>query len=253
LEDDVGWDVRIRQQLHDFALSANALSQPLRGTRYSYADPTYSTSSADASEEYLEIPFSQLPATTHPTFSPYGDNWDLLWLGHCGMHFPFTDQSQIPTGRVIHTDDITVPERRYLYTLNIPFTLKERYPEHTRAAHHVQEGVCSLGYAVTQKAARQVLHEIALGDVNDPFDIALRYFCEGAHGHKYHRCLTLQPALFHHHRPAGPTKAQSDIGNHEGEFREMAGTDMVRWSVRTNVEALLEGRTDFWDGFPDSD
>jgi hypothetical protein len=28
-------------------------------------------------------------------------------------------------------------------------------------------------------------------------------------------------------------------------------TDMVRWSVRLNADALLEGRTDFVDQYPD--
>lgn len=168
------------------------------------------------------------------------------------MHFPYADQGLVPKGRVIHTDDVTVPEKRYLWTFNTPFTLKEQYPEHTRAAHHVQEGVCSLGYAVTQKAARQILHEIALRDVSHAFDIALRFFCEGVQGHKYHNCLTLQPALFHHHRPAGPNKALSDIGDHGDDFRDKAVTDMVRWSVRMNADALLEGRTDFWEGYPDA-
>ena len=252
MEDDVAWDIRIREQLRDFALSTNALTQPLRGSLNEYTDPTFPTVPDEYEWDPQDIPFNHLPATVRPTFSAYGDNWDVLWVGHCGMHFPLTDRGLVPKGRVIHTKDVTVPERRYLYTLNIPFTLKEEYPEHTRAAHHVQEGVCTLGYAVTQKAARQILHEIALRDVTDAFDIALRFFCEGARGHKYHNCLTLQPALFHHHRPAGPNRAMSDIGDHGDDFRDTAGTDMVRWSVRMNADALLEGRTDFWDGYPDS-
>jgi len=253
LEDDVAWDVRIRQQLRDFALSTNTLTQPLRAPRGpdAYADPTYPAASDESPEAVPEIPFHRLPASLPPEFSAYGDNWDVLWVGHCGMHFP--DQGPLPRGRVIHTDDVTVPEKRYLWTLNEPFTLKERYPEHTRVAHHVQEGVCTLGYAVTQKAARQILHEIALRDVSDAFDIALRFFCEGVRGHKHHSCLTLQPALFHHHRPAGSTKAMSDIGDHGDEFRDAATTDMVRFSVRMNADTLLEGRTDFWDGYPDAD
>ncbi|TPX16396.1 uncharacterized protein E0L32_004045 [Thyridium curvatum] len=250
LEDDVDWDVRIREQLRDFAFSTNALTQPLRATPSSYSDPTFPTAPSDDSPavSVADISFHHLPAILPPRFSPYGDNWDVLWIGHCGMHFPAAGRpGAVPRGRVIHSDDVTVPERRYLWTLNDPFTLKDQYPEHTRAAHHVQEGVCTLGYAVTQKAARQILHEIALRDVSDAFDITMRFFCEGVRGHRRHTCLTVQPALFHHHRPAGPAKALSDIGDHGDEFRETASTDMVRWSVRMNADVLLEGRRDFWD------
>ncbi|EFQ30990.1 uncharacterized protein GLRG_06134 [Colletotrichum graminicola M1.001] len=242
LEDDVDWDIRIRSQLHDFALSTQALTQPLRSTLLSGGDPTLGTA--------LEIPFENLPATAAPKFSPYGDNWDLLWIGHCGMHFPFLDQEGVPKARVIHHNDVTVAPKKNLRGLNLPFTLKENYPEHTRAVHHVREGVCTLGYAVSQQGARKLLQEVALKDVDDPVDLLLRYFCEGVKGRKPHKCLTSQPAFFHHHRAAGPMSSHSDIRNYKG-FRETGMTYMVRWSVRLNADALLEGRTDFIDQYPD--
>ncbi|KAJ4303952.1 hypothetical protein N0V88_001553 [Collariella sp. IMI 366227] len=101
------------------------------------------------------IPFTHLPSFTPPTWSPYGDHWDLLWIGHCGMHFPFEDHPTIPKGHVIRLGDDTVAPKKDLWTINIPFTLKEQYPEHTRAYHHVQEGVCSLGRAVPELQANQ--------------------------------------------------------------------------------------------------
>ncbi|OHX00878.1 glycosyltransferase family 25-like protein [Colletotrichum incanum] len=242
LEDDVDWDIRIRSQLHDFALSTQALIQPLKNAPLSSGSPIQGT--------VVDIPFDNLPATVAPTFSPYGDDWDLLWIGHCGMHFPFLDRKDVPKSRVIHNNDVTVAPKKNLWTFNIPFTLKEKYPEHTRAVHHVQEGVCTLGYAVSQKGARKLLQEVALKDVSDAVDILLRFFCEGGKGRKPHNCLTSQPAFFHHHRAAGPMSSMSDIGNHDG-FRDTSMTDMVRWSVRMNADALLEGRTDFIDQYPD--
>ncbi|KAK2035018.1 hypothetical protein LX32DRAFT_716126 [Colletotrichum zoysiae] len=242
LEDDVDWDIRIRSQLHDFALSTQALIQPLLSAPLNGVDPALGTA--------LDIPFENLPATAAPKLSPYGDNWDLLWIGHCGMHFPFFDREGVSKARVIHHNDVTVAPKKNLWTFNIPFTLKETYPEHTRAVHHVQEGVCTLGYAVSQQGARKLLQEVALKDVSDAVDILLRFFCEGAKGRKPHNCLTSQPAFFHHHRPAGPMSSMSNIGNHDG-FRETSMTDMVRWSVRMNADALLEGRTDFVDQYPD--
>jgi hypothetical protein len=257
LEDDADWDVRIRDQLYDFALSTHALTQPLRGGGgRAYADPTYPQPPPDLPESTptRAMDFHHLPATVPPTTSPYGDNWDLLWVGHCGMHFPFQHSKTVPKGRVIRLGDETVAPRRNLWTINVPFTLKETYPEHTRAYHHVQEGVCTLGYALSQRGARRLLHEVALKDVSHAYDLLLRFFCEGEEGRGAGRqCLTTQPALFHHHRMAGMVSAMSDIGDHgkNNEFREKAMTDMVRWSVRLNAEALMEGRTDFVDQYPD--
>ncbi|KAF6805488.1 hypothetical protein CSOJ01_09487 [Colletotrichum sojae] len=228
LEDDVNWDIRLRYQLHDFALSTQALMQPLADAPFSFVDPTYPISrmSEGSPGRIPDIPFEHLPAIIPPRTSPYGDDWDLLWIGHCGMHFPFEDTENVPKARIIHANDVTVAPKD-LWTFNIPFTLKESYPEHTRAVHHAQEGVCTLGYAVSQQGARRLLHEVALKDVGDA------------------------PALFHHHRAAGPMSSMSDIGNHGDGFRETAMTDMVRWSVRLNADALLEGRTDFFDQYPD--
>lgn len=251
LEDDTDWDVRLKHQLRDFSLSTQALTQPLLGPSEAYADSTYPTPSIDSPGVIADLSFDLLPTTILPEISPYGDNWDLLWIGHCGMHFPFEDNRLVPKGRVIHRNDASVAQKQYLWTLNIPFTLKERYPEHTRAVHHAQEGVCSLGYAVSQKGAQKLLHEIGLKDVTDGFDTLLRFFCEGAEGRKRHECLTVQPALFQHHRAAGPLSALSDVGDHGTGFRDVSSTDMVRWSVRLNADALLAGSGEIIDQYPD--
>lgn len=251
LEDDTDWDVRIRRQLHDFALVSRALIQPLAGRPGEYADPTFPRPPAELPVATPEMAFDRLPATAPPAVSPYGDDWDVLWIGHCGMHFPFDGSRHVPKARVIRLGDETVAPKDNIWTYNIPFTLKEQYPEHTRAYHHVQEGVCSLGYAVSRRGARRLLHEVGLKDVGAPFDLLLRYACEGEHGRSpAAHCLTTQPAFFQHHRAAGPTSSMSDIGNHDGGFRETPMTDMIRWSVRLNADRLLEGRTDFVDQYP---
>lgn len=154
---------------------------------------------------------------------------------------------------MIHKNDETTPERRYLYSFSNPFTLVDAYPEHTRAVHHAQEGVCSLAYAVTQQGARRLLQEVALKDVTDAFDILLRFYCEGTKGRRRHLCLASQPGLFHHHRPAGPDSTQSDIGAHGDGFREHSQTDMVRWSTRLNADVLMDGGTVFHDQYPNAD
>lgn len=253
MEDDVDWDVRIKSQLRDFALSSRVLTQPLARSKQ-YADITFPNSNKAPQHKTkpVEFSFDHLPSTEPPRLSPYGDNWEFLWLGHCGAHFPFADNA-IPKGRVIHRNDPTVAEKRYLWTINSPFTLVEDYPEHTRAVHHSQEGVCSLAYAVSQRGARRLLQEVGLRDVSDGFDILLRFFCEGTQGRTMANCLTVQPSLFHHHRPVGPVGFESDIGQHGDGFRDKAYTDMVRWSVRLNAERILAGETEMHDQYPNAD
>ncbi|KAL2129002.1 hypothetical protein VTI74DRAFT_8371 [Chaetomium olivicolor] len=255
LEDDTDWDIRIRSQLHDFALSAHALTQPLRGSRHGqplYADSTFPSPSPSSPGSLPDIPFTHLPSVIPPTWSPYGDNWDVLWIGHCGMHFPFEAHPNVPKGRIIRHNDETVAPKKNIWTYNIPFTLKEKYPAHTRAYHHVQEGVCSLGYAVTQKGAQKLLYEVGLKDVSEAFDLLLRYYCEGEQGRGAGRqCLTTQPGLFQHHRTAGPMSGMSDIGDHGDGWREEPMTDMIRWSVRLNADVLLGSGASVRDQFPD--
>jgi hypothetical protein len=250
----VDWDVRIRDQLRDFALAARALTQRLAHTgadSQQYADPTFPSPGENAPGA-LDLSFGHLPATVTPSNSPYGDDWDVLWLGHCGMCFPRQDSVSIPKGRVIRHNDETVAAHRHLWSLSGPFELVDRYPPHTRAYHHTQDGVCSLAYAVSQRGARRLLLEVGLKDVSEAFDILLRFFCEGGRGRRSHLCLTTQPGLFHHHRPAGLHAAESDISNHGDGWRDQSVTDMVRWSVRLNADAIMDGETVLHDQYPDS-
>ncbi|KAI1747979.1 hypothetical protein F4782DRAFT_519146 [Xylaria castorea] len=254
LEDDIDWDVRLRDQLHDFAWSSHGLTQPLAGTgRPTYADFTYPSHSDTSPASPPDLAFDNLPVTIAPRVSPYGDEWDVLWLGHCGMHFPFTDGKLIPKGRVVQSDQ-TVPQLHHLWTVSDSNDLKEQYPNHTRVTHHVQDGICSLGYAVNRRSARKLIHEIGLKRVNTAFDIMLRWFCEGTGdpNRGYHNCLTTQPSLFQIHLAAGPKKYNSDISDHGGGEQEEK-TEVLRWSVKMNTEALLDGRIDLVDQYPDVD
>lgn len=255
MEDDADWDVRIRDQLYDFALASHALTQPLAGssdTSPRYADATY-PAAKNMPSAVPDLAFDRLPATVAPTRSPYGDHWDVIWAGHCGMHFPFADGATIPKGRVVQSNDHTVPQQHHLWTISDPDDLKAQYPNHTRVVHHVQDGICSLAFAVTQKGARQMLHELGLKAMNAAFDIQLRWFCEGTGrpNRGYHNCLTVQPSLFGIHLPAGPKKSNSDIADHGDGFQDEM-TKVLRYSVRMNAEALMEGRTDeLVDQWPD--
>ncbi|KAI0456514.1 hypothetical protein F5B21DRAFT_468014, partial [Xylaria acuta] len=116
----------------------------------------------------------------------------------------------------------------------------------------VQDGICSLGYAVNRRSARKLIHEVGLKRVNITFDILLRWFSEGTGdpNRGYHNCLTTQPSLFQIHLAAGPKKYNSDISDY-GVGDQEEKTEVVRWSVKMNTKALLDGRIDLVDQYPD--
>jgi hypothetical protein len=109
--------------------------------------------------------------------------------------------------------------------------------------HHSQDGTSSLGYAVSRQGARKMLYEIGLKSFSAPFDLLLRYYCEGNknEGRRHHVSLTSQPGLFQHHRHVGPNSAHIDILEHDAGYRTKAYTDSVRWSVMLNAEAIMAG------------
>lgn len=257
MEDDADWDVRIRLQLRDFALSSRSLIQPLTSDTSKYADPTY-PSPDGAVTVPPDLNFDALPSTIQPLYSPYGDGWDVLWLGHCGVNFPSAKvegaaerSKNQPKGRVVHLNDKTVPEPRYLKMLAEYEDPVEIYPPHSRIVHHAMGSICSLVYAVTQASARRILYDMGIKSFDAPFDLMLRDYCQGSGVRSYHPCLTVQPQLFDHHRPAGKMSSESDISDHGTGYREKPITEFIRWSTRMNLEKSLSGVEDYEDQFPD--
>ena len=226
VEDDVDWDVRLKTLLKDFALSHNALEQ----------NPNTN-----------DINFESLPPITRPKFSPYGDSWDLLWLGHCGMHLP-------PTGLVIHRNDPSVPEAQYLHS----WDMNERTPlagylHHTRVVlRQSQTPVCSLAYAVSQSGARKILYSLGLRKFDSPYDVMLRAWCQGSDGNERHVCPGVLPQIFDHYRRQGPKSADSDISKPSEDYRDKEETLNIRWSVRLNMDKILRGDTNYDDQYPDT-
>ena len=222
VEDDVDWDIRLKSLLRDFALSSNAIAQHAGlGT----------------------INFDDIPPTMSPTLTPYGDDWDLLWLGHCGMHLP-------ATGLVIHNNDPSVPEPQYLHSWDdnerTPLIV---YPAHTRVVMRDSTvPVCSLGYALSQHGAQKLLYSLGLQRFDAPFDVMLRSWCQRADV----ICPGVIPQLFDHYRSQGSKDLDSDISEPKEGFRDKPVTLNIRWSVRINFEKLLSGEINYDDQYPDT-
>lgn len=197
--------------------------------------------------------------TSTPHASPYGDGWDVLWLGHCGTKFPPVNSSappssdgttgaQLPLLRVTIPDDETVPAAKHLkpHPFALGDSLGKEYAPYTRVVHASSSTTCTQAYAVTQKGAKKLLWQFGLETFTNGFDLMLRDFCEGKYvhdpGHSKGElapvCLTVQPPLFSHfYSQAGG----SDIQGQGGGFVGKTGSPYVRLSVRVNLGKLVIG------------
>jgi hypothetical protein len=253
LEGDVDWDIRIKQQMQDFARASRMLVQPLSGSNdEGFLDPTYPRPAPGQDPSDFIVGREKV---RDPISSPYGDvdRWDVLWLGHCGAELPAADEyGNVPLARILREDDETVAEPQHLEPEWGSDDYKTQFPPHTRVTSRTRKNVCSLAYAVTQRGARKLLYEIGLRSFTANFDLLMRHVCDGAEGRTMATCLTVQPPLFEHHRPVGPNSRVSDLAEHTG-YTEEAFTINIRWSTRVNFAKLAMGETDYIDTLKDGE
>lgn len=249
LEDDADWDIRLKEQMRDFARASRLLVQPLREDSQQFLDPTFPKPNDTAQPSSFEVGSYSVRT---PTTSPYGDidRWDLLWLGHCGMRFPRASDIDIPLGRAVILNDTTVPEPQHVHMQFGNDELIQEYPEHTRVISRARANTCTLGYALSRPGARKLLWEGGLHKMTGTTDMMLRSICDGEWGRKSRTCLSVQPQIFQHHRPKGSTLGFSDINPSEGK-NDRAFTRNIRWSTRMNLAKLVDGSTDYEDQFKD--
>ena len=180
VEDDADWDIELRTQTPRIAPAVRNVSE-----------------SAD------DI-----------TQAPYGLNWDILWLGHCGDSIPFGR-------RIIQFHDSSVPP--YLHAWEKALSPD---PKHTRWVHTSTGPVCTYAYALTKASATKILEQNDHGSTN--FDIWLHLRCKSGQ----FRCITVNPELFHHHEMAG--NKDSLINGRTTKVIESEMTDNIWHSARCN-------------------
>lgn len=240
-------------QMRDFARASQMLVQPLAGSTNRFLDPTYPSPSWGQTPTNYDL---KSGVTAEPTTSPYGDvsQWDLLWLGHCGTVFPTEAGRSTPLGRVVISNDDTVPEPQHIDMQAANKDLMEQYPPHTRVVSRTRRNLCSSAYAISRAGARRLLWEMGVHHQDSgAMDIMLARICDGEEGRKMATCLTLQPPYFNHHRPIARTSTFSDIDPWGDGVNKVAFTHNVRWSTRLNFGKLVTGETDYIDSYKDGE
>lgn len=199
-EDDADWDVGFKSQLKNYALGSQYLSG------------------------YIHNPKSH---------SPYGDDWDMLYLGHCG-NSPVDDDNR----RFVIKNDPTVPpaQHRVNYA-DIPDM--SSYDNHTRIIYPSKGGVCTYSYALSYRGAQKILYHMSMSVYSDPVDIGYRNMCSKKE--RNFKCISVFPQLVDSHRAAGNDLKDSDIADRKGTIRAKGYTPNIVHSTRLNTPILIDG------------
>jgi hypothetical protein len=259
MEDDVDWDFRIRSQLSGISPGVRRVPELVL---QSERQKTEHIPSSDEKLSDVELAKrSSLYATSLPDGAevndePYGRDWDVLWLGHCGARLP--PPSPHSPNRIVVANDRTVPEPQYLKPMsNAPLdAMGSLYPPHSRVIHQSNATLCTIAYGVTQAGARKLLYEFGIREFSKGYDFALSDYCNGQTRAQKEgsaplpRCLTVQPPVFGHHfgeRPGSDITSVGPGGKPERESR------YLKWSVRMNLERLVKGEEGIVEQWPDTD
>jgi hypothetical protein len=203
MEDDADWDIKIKEQMK--------LVAPM---------------------------IKELTNATRSSNSPYGDSWDLLWLGHAGDPIDFKD------GNYVATMDQTLPEStiyRHVYGG------RSYFPPQLRVVHYSIAPLCTFAYAVTQAAALK-MYALSRGGQDRIITMNMRKWCtQGTL-----RCVTVNPELFHHHKKAGEVASQiAIVEGWDGRAApaELTYTANIRYSARcnSNSTALVTCQSEWGD------
>ncbi|KAF2642605.1 hypothetical protein P280DRAFT_478694 [Massarina eburnea CBS 473.64] len=253
-EDDIDWDIRLRTQLSSFARAARTLPSLIQQSSShspqhpptSKAKPPNPTDLAQRSS----IPLTSTPHST-PSPDPYGRDWDILYLGHCGASLP--PPSPFHPTRITHTDDPTVPVPKHLRFRSgaSQDAFATLYPPHTRLYHRTANStLCLHAYAVTQRGARKLLYHFGMRDFSQGFDFAVSDYCGGDLRRRIGEregekpvCLTVQPPLVSQYW--SESGGGGDITGTGGAGR-MVGSRYVRWSARAGLGRRWSGVGDQW-------
>ncbi|KAI2469908.1 glycosyltransferase family 25 protein [Annulohypoxylon bovei var. microspora] len=202
VEDDVDWDVRIKTEMRLVSDNVRAY------TGVEEEDPT-----------------------------PFGNNWDVLWLGHCGSII--TDDMAEPR---VYADDSRCEND--LYSGWSKRFLREKLMDGHRQIQSSVLTVCTFGFGVTKKGARKMLPLLSKGG-DEAYDVALSGYCRD----QKLKCVVVNPQLFNHYEPPWDSGYVSDVhvGDGQGQTSDdthfednMGATGNIVKSAR--CEALFHDR-----------
>jgi hypothetical protein len=221
MEDDADWDVAIKAQMFQLALGSRWLLN------------------------------NSAETTTSSHISPYGEGWDLLWIGHCSMQGDPADRR----AWVIPRDPTVLPPGKRSEFFEPDMTPWESGPDadpQTRIVFVPGFGFCSTSWAVSLAGAEKILYRQSMSPFNDAVDMGVGAMCRDKTLNM--SCIAPFPTIIGNSKPAGNTDRGSDIvvdiGKTSDRIREKPVSDKIMFSTLLNTERLLADNTEFESQYP---
>lgn len=184
LEDDVDWDVLLRAQMLDFARGVRALQN-----------------------------------ATLPLQSPYGDDWDLLALGHTGAN---NKPNKIQKYWITEHDPTVIAESRRTWGRKPDLSTAKLGGNHTRLVMEMSKFTATTAYAVSLRGAARILYDQALLPNANAIDMAMLALCrKDPYGSAF--CFGSYPMIFGRYRAIGPQSKDSDRRTMSNEAKNGSG------------------------------
>ncbi|KAB8208028.1 hypothetical protein BDV34DRAFT_191000 [Aspergillus parasiticus] len=192
IEDDVDWDVSIRSQMVQIAESVRNLT-------------------------HID--------TLDQDTAPYGRDWEVLWIGHCGEYW----EEQFET--ILYDDPTACPHNDYFGWAK---QYIERLPDRQRAVYRSVNPVCSFAYALSREGSRKIL-ELLGGAQDEAFDVSMMHACKAGQL----KCISVVPEVVHQYFPAQSfgVKSAVDVGNGQEPGPEEAEFEHVMGSTENILES----------------
>jgi hypothetical protein len=214
LEDDADWDVLLRHQMVEFA----------RGTR-------------------------AILNASLPLRSPYGDNWDLLALGHIGANNkPNREQKYWITDN----DPTVIAESRRQWNRKPDFSTPKLEGNYSRVVMEINKFTGATSYGLSLRGAATLLYDQSLLPNAQAIDTAMLSLCRrDPFGSPF--CLGAYPMIFGRYRAIGSTAKDSDRRTSSNEDTPGTGgiqhiTERLQaesmytvFSVGLNIWRLMKG------------
>ncbi|KAK8007345.1 hypothetical protein PG989_001335 [Apiospora arundinis] len=167
------------------------------------------------------------------TASPYGDNWDVLWLGHCGCDVRPITNLLVPVGwspaALPFFDPLRLNRAKkqahwFLDKIGWPHNGWKLPPDGLRL---VQDGgaVCTWAYAIRRGSVEKVLARMVQGG-DWAFDIGLKGACDRGELN----CVTVLPAVMSTYTPPPDLgyKSLVNVGDGKGKKGDEAKFEGVK-------------------------
>lgn len=157
MESDVDWDMRIKDTMVGVGDGVKAVAD------WPFPDPKH-------------------PRDFSKELSPYGDKWDLIWIGHCGINAD-------GNGRIYAFNDSSAPDVEHAWSFG-ERPAENHWPPGTRIIFQQRKTVCAASYAISNLGARKF--EKIFREANTPLDLKMWDICE--HDHTI-RCVGAWPQV----------------------------------------------------------